>query len=151
MADHVREQIAVAFIAAITGLATTGARVYRDRDTEAEPLDPNTELPALVVEDDGDPAEIITLGNSRILERQMRVTVTAHVKALSGASTQLNQILKELEIALALAPLGGAKYSVIASVAQRESSAAGDQPAKRQSFGFDLLYYTQHDVPDVAL
>jgi hypothetical protein len=56
MADHVREQIAVAALAAITSLTTTGANVFRDRDTEERPLQ-STELPGLVVSDDGEPSE----------------------------------------------------------------------------------------------
>jgi len=150
MPAHVREQIASAAVTALTGLATTGARVFRDRDTEASPLEA-AELPALVIEDDGDPAEIVSLGQGRVLERRMRLTVTAHVKALSGYSAALNEILKEVEVALAGAALGGAKYAALAEVGARELSEAGDAPAVRQAFVFEFLYYTAHNAPDVAL
>lgn len=149
MADHVREQIAAAFVTAVTGLTTTGTNVTRDRDTEANPLQAD-ELPGLIVDDDGDGAEIISLGVGRYLNRTMRIRVTAHVKAVSGYKTQLNQILKEVEVAIATTTLTGAKYATLAEVGAREVSEAGDQPTARQAFGFDVFYITAHNAPDVA-
>lgn len=150
MALHVREQIAQAIVTAVTGLTTTGARVYRDRDTEARPLQAS-ELPGLTVEDDGEPAETIVIDSSGLLERDMRLKITAHVKASSGYSAQLNLILKEVEIAMAAASLGGAKYAHLVEVAARETAEAGDTPSVRQAFTFGLLYYTAPAAPDVAL
>jgi len=154
MADHVREQIAAAVLAAVTGLASTAARVWRDRDTTERPLQSGatpTELPGLTVDDDGDPSEIVTLGVGRILERRMRVRISAHVKSASGYSSALNQILKELEVALAAASLGGAKSANLIEVGERETAEGGETPVVRQAFVFELLYYTTHSAPDVAL
>lgn len=150
MALHVREQIMAAVVSALTGLTTTGARVYRDRDTEERPLQ-SDEVPGLVIDDDGDPAEILTMGVDRILARTMRVRVVAHVKAASGYSASLNLILKEVEIALSSAALGGAKYAALAQIGEREKSESGDLPVVRQEFTFEMPYYTTHDAPDVAL
>lgn len=150
MALHVREQIAVAVLAAVTGLTTTGARVYRDRDTEERPLQ-SSELPGLTFDDDGEPAEIITLGTGRILQRLMRVRIAAHVRSASGYSATLNLILQEVEVALAAAALGGAKYCALIEVAARDVSEAADITVVRQTFTFELPYYTAHDAPDTAL
>lgn len=150
MADHVREQIVVAAVAAVTGLATTGSNVFRDRDTDERPLQA-TELPALLVDDDGDPAEIISIGQGRLLERTMRIRITAFVKSASGYSTLLNTILKEIEIAIAGAALGGAKYALLALVDPREVDESGEKSAVRQAFHFDFYYVTAHNAPDVAL
>jgi len=150
MALHVREQIAVAVKAAITSLTTTGANVFRDRDTAERPLQ-SGEVPGLLIDDNGEPAETITVDASGLLERAMRLSIEAHVKATSGYSAQLNLILKELEIALAGASLGGAKYAHLVEVGAREKSEAGDQPTLRQVFVFELLYYTAPGAPDTAL
>ena len=152
--DHVREQIAVAALAALTGLTTTGTRVFRDRDTEERPLQPSatpTEIPGLLVDDDGDPAELITIDLSQILERTMRLRVTAHVKKLAGYGAELNQILKEVEVAMAGAVLAGAKSSRIIEVGPREKAEGSDQPTLRQAFVFELVYYTAAGAPDIAL
>lgn len=150
MADHIREQITAAAVVALTGLTTTGARIYRDRDTEERPLQ-SDELPGLVVTDDGDPAEVISIGVGRLLQREMRLEVAAHVKAASGYSTQLNQILKEVETALSSGSIGGAKSCNLLSVSGREVAEGGDQPALRQTFIFEFYYITAHNAPDVAL
>jgi hypothetical protein len=151
MADHVREQITVAAVAALTSLATTGANVFRDRDTSEKPLQPDTEVPGLTIEDDGDPAERITIDQSQVLERRMRLRVMVHVKATSGYSSTLNQILKEIEIAIAGASLGGAKDAALVEVGQREVSQAADKPTVRQAFNFELIYFTAANAPDIAL
>lgn len=150
MADHVREQIMVAVQAAVTSLSTTGANVFRDRDTDERPLQ-SGEVPGLVLSDDGDPSEILSIGVSRILERKMKVQIAAHVKAASSYSTTLNQILKEIEVALSSASLGGAKYATLVAVAGREVDESGDKPSLRQVFTFELFYLTAHNAPDVAL
>jgi len=151
MADHVREQITAAAVAALTGLATTGARVFRDRDTAERPLQPDAEVPGLVIEDDGDPAERITIDVARILERTMRLRVMAHVKKVAGYSAEMNQILKEVEIAMDAATLTGAKDVVLAEVGARETAEGAEKPTVRQAFEFQILYYTAAGAPDVAI
>lgn len=146
---HVREQIAQAVVTALTGLSTTGAHVFRDRDTVENPLQ-GVELPGIVVTDDGEPAEISSLGQSRLLERRMRLTVEAHVKALSGYSTQMNQILLEVEVAIANASLPVAKYPTLVELTNREIAEGGDTPCVRQAFHFEVFYITAHNAPDVA-
>lgn len=150
MALHVREQITVAAVSALTGLTTTGSRVYRDRDTEANPLQA-TEVPGLTVDDDGDPSEVITIDAAQTMERRMALRVTAHVKAASGTSALLNKILKEVEIAIAGATLTGAKFASLAGVGPRDKSQAAEQPTLRQSFHFEIVYYTAPAAPDTAL
>lgn len=150
MADHVREQIAVAALAAVTGLTTTGARVFRDRDTDENPLKDN-EVPGLVVLDGGDPSELVTLGVHGLLERTMTLQFVAHVKASSGYQSELNKILKEIEVVLEVSPLGGAKWALLTGVSEREQSEAGEKPAVRQTFSFEFFYVTERGVPDVAL
>jgi hypothetical protein len=88
-----------------------------------------------VLTDDGEPAEIVSLGIGRLLHRTMRISFVAHVKATSGYSAQLNQILKELEVAIAGATLGGAKYASLVEAAAREvrPRAATSPPCARPS------------------
>jgi hypothetical protein len=148
MASHVREQITVAVVSAVTGLTTTGSRVWRDRDTEERPLQ-DDEAPGLTIEDDGEPAETISITGG-MLERRMALKIAGHVKAASY-STALNQILKEVEIALSATLLSGKTYAQLTEVSAREVSEAGDLPTVRQEFRFEFVYYTLPAAPDVAL
>lgn len=146
MAAHVREQITAAVVTALTGLTTTGSRVYRAR---ARPLQ-DTELPGLTVTGGAEAPSVESIGNGFTLERTLRVHVAAHVKTTSGYDTVLNLILKEVEVALAAANLSGGKYIVLAEVSEPEISEEGEKPVCRQDFVFEVPYYTQNGVPDVA-
>lgn len=147
MATHLREQITAAVVTALTGLTTTGARVYRARARALQ----DTELPGLIITGGSESPAISSMGNGQVLERTMRVMIAAHVKAVSSYDTTLNLILKEVEIALAAAALGGGKYATPADIAEPEISEDGEKPVARQVFTFEVLYYTQSGVPDVAL
>lgn len=148
--DHLREQIADAAVTALTGLTTTATRVYRGRDTDERPLQ-SDEVPGLVILTGGESPAIASLGVSRILERTMRLLVTAHAKAASGVDSTMNQILKECEVALSGASLGGAKSAHIAEVGDIEVSEGSDKPVASQLFVFEFFYVTAHGAPDVAL
>ncbi len=150
MADHVAEQIADAVVSAVTGLTTTGARVYRTRDTEERPLQEN-EVPGLNVMMGGESPLISSMGIGRLLERVRLIHIDAHVKAASGYDSTLTLILKELEIAIAGASLGGAKYGHIEEVGEIEVSEGADKPIAKQRFTFAFTYFTAFNAPDVAL
>lgn len=149
MALHIREQITLAVVAAVTGLVTTGPRVYRARDRALQ----DAELPGLVVTAMSETPEILTMGNAtqRILSRTMNMSIAAHVKAVSGYDTTLNKILAELEVALSVANLSGGKYISPVEIPDPEISEEGEKPVARQDFVFEVFYNTRADTPDVAL
>lgn len=147
MALHIREQITAAVAAAVTGLATTGARVYRARDRALQDAD----LPGLIVRGMGEAVDISSLGINRLLDRTMRVEIAAHVKASSGYDTTLNQVLKEIEVALVSANLSGGKYISPIEIGDPEISEEAEKPVARQIFVFEVPYFTQAGIPDVAL
>jgi hypothetical protein len=149
VADHLRQQILDAAITALTNLITTTTHVYRDRDSDDNPLH-SDELPGLIVTDDGDPAEVVTRGRNSLLQRTMLLQIAAHVKAESSPGATLNQILKEVEIAIANADLAPAKDVYISLVGARETSEAQEIKTVRQIFSFEILYYTRRNAPDVA-
>jgi hypothetical protein len=95
-----------------------------------------------VLTDDGEPAEIISLGIGRLLQRTMRISFVAHVKAASGYSAQLNQILKELEVAIAGASLGGAKYASLVEV--RGARGVRGRRQERRAPGLHLRVLLHH-------
>lgn len=93
---HARETVRDAFVTALTGLTTTGARVYPSRVypsgdihlpglsiyTQEESLDEDTEV----------------MGTKQF--RNLEVVVEARVKLASGADDQLDDIAAEVEAAL---------------------------------------------------
>lgn len=146
MADHVREQITAACVSALTGLPTTGARVWRARERALQP----SECPALVVIGAGESVDIATMGSAPALARSMRLRVTAHVRAGTAWDSTLAKIAAECEAAL-VGSLGGAKLVRIAEIEDPEVSEEADKPIARQTMIFEALYYTAHGAPTVAL
>jgi hypothetical protein len=151
MADHVRKQIRVAALAALTGLATTASRAYASR---LDPLDDGaSELPALLVDTLEEDNEGLTLGGaSRIAERTLTLQVRAVVEAVSGYQDTADQIAKEVEIALANNNgLGGLCKWIALGSQNTELSGEGEKPVAVCTMNFSVLYLTALNAPDVPL
>ncbi len=151
MAFHLRKQIRAAFISTVSGLATTGANVFDSR-----PDDYNlfaTELPALHVNAGGETPTVASLGVSRIFERPMRIKVKILVRKNTGYADDLDQILKELEVAVAANQgLGGlTKYVHIVQIGDPQFSGIGEKVAAEMNVEFEALYMAALAAPDVAL
>jgi hypothetical protein len=101
---HGVAQIHAALVTALTGLTTTGARVYDDESTVIA----EANLPALRVLDDGNESiEYATQRPPRTLLRTVPFTVFIKCKAANAKAT-LNTSLAEIEAALyANRTLGG--------------------------------------------
>ncbi|MBK7592227.1 MAG: hypothetical protein IPI27_13400 [Betaproteobacteria bacterium] len=96
MANHVRRQIREAVATAVTGLTTTGTRVFQSR---VYPLEA-TDLPALLIATLSETSEPVTIHGPRELMRVLSVQVWHH-KATADLDDALDLICKEVEIALA--------------------------------------------------
>jgi len=154
--SHVREQLAVALVTRLTGLTTTGGRVYRQRPEEYA-LQPN-ELPALRIFLLGDSAQSQGIGTP-FYDRTTRVRIEGVVQMALGApagtnpvDTKLNLIASEVETALA-SPLvvGTTQLYLYYQGCAFDSSGAGDQPVAVIGMQFEVVLMTQHGLPDTLL
>ena len=147
MANHLRRQIRDAFVTALTGLATTGTKVYAGRVYAMQ----DANLPGLRIYTNDEENEIASLGVSRTLQRRLQVVVEACFKDATSLDNTGDQILKEVETALGPGvALGGAKHAHLAGV-EIERDGEGEKPAAVLRMTFECLYYTAHGTPDVAL
>lgn len=96
MANHARRQIRDAVVTALTGLATTGTRVY---STRVYPLQP-TDLPCLLVYTAEERAKSITMPAPRQQLRTLVLGVEAVAKATADLDDVLDGIAKEVEVAM---------------------------------------------------
>jgi len=122
MADHRAEQIMAAVQDLVTGLFTTGDHVDRGRADEIPPA----QTPALRVAMGDD--LIVDPWSSDLLDSHVEVSVFA-IAATSAANveTQLNQIRKEVNIALVTDyTLGLAFVHAIVELGARRPSLAGE-------------------------
>lgn len=145
--SHVRTQIRTAIIAAVTGLTTTGARVYEGR---VYPMQ-DANLPGLLVYTEDEQNEIKGLGIGRSIERILNLTIEAIFKDTSSLDAKGDTILSEVETALGPgASLGGGKYAHLSSV-QIERSDDLEKPVALMRMVFQIPYYTALGAPDNAL
>lgn len=149
MANHVRRQIREATASAITGLATTGARVFQSR---VYPLQ-TTELPLLLVVSESETSTPITIHPSQTLERLLTLKVMGVAKATADLDDELDQICKEVEIALAnpVAALAGLAQSITLTGTVITFDGTSERPTGRAEMTFEVKYFNVENAPDVAL
>lgn len=148
MADHLRKQIRSAVVAALTGLATTGARVY---DEPVDPLsDADIGAGALAVYAGGEEIPEASFGLDRRMQRNLDLVVEVYVKRVTGYADQRDLIVKEVEVAIAAnQSAGGVKWIQLRSIST-EPSEELDRPALAATLRFEAPYYTTLGTPDVA-
>lgn len=122
MADHLRTQIRDRVIELLRGLDTTEDRVFRSR---MYPLD-EPDLPGICVYTLTEDSEIMNMGPTRHLQRQIDIAVEAVVQVTETLDDELDQICAEIEAAMGADPtLAGLAYDCILT-----RTAIGLQPVK---------------------
>jgi hypothetical protein len=148
MANHLRRQIREAVGTAVTGLATTGARVFQSR---VYPL-PVTDLPGLTIATDSESSIGATLGAPRLIDRVLRLRVIAWARATADLDDTLDQICKEVEIALAMpcAALAGIAKTITLISTEIELEGTADKPVGQAALTYEINYIAAENAPDTA-
>jgi hypothetical protein len=148
MAAHIRQQAREAIGTALTGLTTTGSRVFLSR---VYPLE-TTDLPGLLVYTGGETVTVSTIHGPAVLERTLSVRVVGVARALADLDDTLDGIVKEVEIAIAgMSWTGIASGIALTSIDEPELSGNSERPTGQVTLNFDVSYYTTASAPDVAL
>ena len=149
MANHLRRQIREAVGTKLTGLTTTGSRVFQSRVYPVQ----DAELPCLLVFTQSETVEAETVHAPRTLSRTLQLEVSAVAKATADLDDTLDQICKEVEIALA-PPVSGGLMSLIEDIVLRstdiELSGSAEKPTGVARMVFEVSYYHLDSTPDVA-
>lgn len=137
---HVRQLIRDDIIQTVTGLTTTGSRVYKSR---VYPMDA-TKLPGLCVYSKDETSEPSTMGSDRTMTRTVSIIIESYAKALSGYDDALDTIALEIETALSgdRKRGGNAKDTRIVSF-QADYSGSGEQPVATGIITVEVLYHTK--------
>lgn len=150
MANHVRQQIREAAAALLTGLATSGARVYQSRIRVYADAD----LPCLNITTNDELINAASVGFPTLLDRQINMVVEAVAKQSANLDDALDTMCKEVEIALNATvntnTLGGiAKHTVLSSI-EINMNGDGEVPVGSARMNFTVTYKTRADQPDIA-
>lgn len=145
---HVRKQIRDHIAVTVTGLATTGANVYK---TRVYPLG-DAKLPGLAIFTDNEEIEPATINPPRTQMRTLNVRIEAFVKGVSNFDDQLDTISQEVEEALAAdITRGGLAQDTRITGFDADYSGEGDQPVGVARISVLVDYVTtENDVGTAA-
>jgi len=149
MADHRRKVIRAAIVAKLTGLTTTGSRVYASR---VMPMD-DVGLPGLIVYAGAEEIDVDTDSRvSRVQERALYIIVEAYDKISTGLDDKLDLILSEIETAL-LAPgaISSASNIDLVEIDEPEIDAGLEKPVGKMRMTFRVQYLTADGDPTTAI
>jgi len=153
MADHVRAQIRAAVAARVTGLTTTGARVYVNN---VDPLAVG-ELPALTIRNGAEQIDRQSIGSPNPYTRRAQtIIVTANARATSAPWDTTDLILKEVEIAMLgtidAITLGGlALDTMLVAIDEPRISGEGDRLVASTDMQFQVLLNAREGIPDAVI
>lgn len=136
---HARKQIRDAVVAALTGLATTGTKVFQSR---VNPL-ANGKLPGLALFTQSETADYLTMRLPRTQERKLTVGVEIYVKGVANYDDSLDQIALEVEAAIyADVTLGGIARDTVIRSFNADFNGDGDQPVCAATMSIEVTYVT---------
>jgi hypothetical protein len=145
--SHTHQQIRDALATALTGLTTSGARVYKNR---LYPMD-SAELPGLRIYLDSDEIQAETIHTPVLYAHTLTVTVEACARASTALDDTLDTMSAEIETALS-APLtvSGKKLDLIFAASQYDDEPASP-PVGVKRLTFTLAYYTASNAPQTLI
>lgn len=148
MAYHIRRQIRTALATALTGLTTTGTRVYPYR---VDPL-PAGSLPALTVAVVADGVERMEIAQPAFTRRTLIAEVRAVASATSAVENTLDGICAEVETALAVdLTLGGLTIDVQLLRTTLDIDGSGEATVGVATMELQILANVREGSPTAAL
>ena len=144
---HLRKQIREAAAAALTGLTTSGSRVFESRVHELQDVN----LPGLRIYTNNEDVRVDSIGVDRQVERGLDLVVEACSKKTTGLDDELDLMIQEVEVVIAANQnLGGAKRIQLTGIEiDMEGEAEKEVGIARMTF--QVRYYATLSRPDVAL
>lgn len=149
MANHLRQQIREAVASQLSGLTTTGTRVYQSR---LHPLS-DSNLPCLLVNTDSEEIATLTLQPHPVMERDLTLAVRCIAKAVNNLDDTLDTMLKEVETALGTVTdptYGGLVKSMSPTGIDIEMDDGMDKPVGVASLNYRVTYYTADGSPTAS-
>ena len=147
MASEIRKQIRDAATTALTGLTTTGSKVYPSRVYEMQAAD----LPGLRIFTNSQTVVQVDVAANPTEENALELVVEACAKTGADLDDTLDAMVKEVRVALAgVQTLGGAKRVSLKTI-EVEMEAEAEAPRGVARLTFEVLYYSAQNAPDVAI
>lgn len=147
MADHLHKQIRGAVVTKLTGLTTSGSRIYANR---LAPL-PDATSPSLLVTLDEERATGLTIHQPQAQERELSLSVAAVAKAASSLDDTLDLMSKEVETALASGITVGGKTLQVFYTGMSFEDVQSDKPVGVKRMTFSIPFTAMSNAPDTLI
>lgn len=145
MAYHLHRQIREAVETLLTGLTTTGSRVYANR---LQPM-ADANLPGLRVFMDQEEAQGLTIHAPQIQERTLTLVLECCAKASTNLDDTLDASSKEVETALAAGITISGHNLPVFYTGMEFDDALSDKPVGVKRLRFSVTYTAAANAPDV--
>ena len=153
MPNHVRQQIREAFAAQVTGLVTSGARVFQSRFYNMA----ETDLPGLKIyteqEEIADNAGTTYQASPDLQRRTISLRCEAVARATANLDDTLDKMCNEVEKAIAANPTLGGLCKVQCWLVSTDINMddGSDRPTGNAVMVWKIVVLTMSNTPDVAL
>jgi hypothetical protein len=147
MANHLHRQIREAVETLLTGLTTTGSRVYANR---LQPME-DANLPGLRVFMDNEDVVDTSIHSPCIQERELDMFVESCAKANTTLDDTLDGSSKEVEVALASGITIGTHHLPCTYVGMQFDDALADKPVGVKRLRFRVSFAVMSNALDVLI
>lgn len=147
MANHLHRQIREAVETLLTGLTTTGARVYANR---LQPM-ADANLPGLRVFMDDEECEQLTIHTPVVQDRRLTMIVECCAKDATSLDDTLDASSNEVEVALASGITLNGKVLPCVYTGMQFDDALSDKPVGIKRLRFFVTYSAASNAPDVLI
>lgn len=144
MADHLHKQIRDKLETLLTGLTTSGNRVYANR---LQPL-ADANLPGLRIYADDERAEAQTIHAPYLLEHTLQIAIECCAKAVSNLDDTLDLMSKEVETAMAAGITISSHVLVPVYTGMSFDDAQSDKSVGVKRLQFSITYTAMSNAPD---
>lgn len=145
--SHVRRQIREAAATAVTGLSTTGARIFQSR---IHPLR-DADLPCLLISTDDEQIEAENAVMGGELTRDLTLTVRGVAKANANLDDTLDAIAEQVEPVLNGASLGGLVKRCTLEKISVDMEDTLEKPAGVITLQYRTTYFTSPAAPGISI
>ena len=129
-------------------MTTTGSNVFQSRVYNLE----DSKLPAIIIYTKSEDSELLEMGSTRTLQRNLALVVEAYVKANTNYDDTIDTIAKEVEAAMGADVTHNdlARDSFLDST-EINYNGEGEQPIAVMTMIYNIIYLTTETTADVAL
>ena len=145
MGNHVRQQVREEIASIVTGLTTTGNRVFTSRTYPIQ----ETDLPCLLVKTENERVEYQTINQPAQQEREITVVIDAIAKANSDLDDTLDEICKEVETIID--SVAAVSKNIQLAGTNIDTNVVGNQPVGMATMIYRMRVFTLSNAPDVVL